>query len=205
MNKLVWFIALIAVACITVFAQLDRQSRISPQIAGAVPESFASFALRHRAAASVSQGEAVSADSTARSLVARRPMPAENLRLFAQARALSGDEKVAAAATLQAARRGWRDPVAQRAMMEMALAAGDHREAARRLAALWARAPDRATLQPLATRVLSHEEARAEMARLLSEGPRWQESFERVAPDIVDHAIIDEIRRLQEFEKPEGS
>ncbi len=198
MRTIAWLLSLGFIAVFTIFAQVDRQSRISPAMARYVPEVFASFAQRHSAAQDLRNRNPEAATRAARTLVAKRPMPAENLRMYAQARALAGDEQQAAAAIVQAAQRGWRDEPTQRAMLEIALRAGDHREAARRLAALWARRRDRALLEPLANRVLVQEDARAEMARLLAEEPRWQASFDRLAPDLIDPAIrrdIEERRR----------
>lgn len=202
MRTIAWLVALGFIAAVTVFAQLDRQSRISPEVARYVPEAFASFAQRQRAAEGLLDRDPETAAASARSLVASRPMPAENLRMYAQASALGGDEQRAATAIVLAAQRGWRDEPTQRAMLEIALGAGDHREAARRLAALWGRGQDRALLEPLANRVLVQETARAEMARLLAEEPRWRASFDRLAPDLLDPAILRDIE--QRRQKPES-
>ena len=195
MKTLAWLFALGFIGAVTVFAQIDRQSRISPAMAQYVPEVFASFAQRHATTQSFRDRNPEAATMAARTLVTKRPMPAENLRMYAQALALAGDEQEAAAAIILAAQRGWRDEPTQRAMLEIAVAAGDHSEAARRLAALWARTQDRALLEPLANRVLAQEEARAEMARLLTEEPRWQASFDRLAPDLLDPVIKADIER----------
>lgn len=202
MRTLVWLVALGFIAAVTIIAQVDRQSRISPEVARHVPELFASFAQRHSAARDLLDRNPEAATRAARSLVANRPMPAENLRMYAQARALAGDEQKAATAIVLAAQHGWRDEPTQRGMLEIALGAGDHREAARRLAALWGRSQDRALLEPLANRVLVQEDARAEMARLLAEEPRWQASFDRLAPDLLDPAILRDIERRRQ--KPES-
>ncbi|SMQ69455.1 Chain length determinant protein [Altererythrobacter xiamenensis] len=193
MRTIAWLFALGFIGAVTVFAQVDRQSRISPEVARYVPEVFASFAQRHSTAQDLLDRNPETATEVARSLVANRPMPAENLRMYAQARALAGDEQQAVAAIVQAAQRGWRDEPTQRAMLEIALEAGDRREAARRLAAWWALSRDRALLEPLANRVLVQEDARAEMARLLAEEPRWKASFDRLAPDLLDPAILRDI------------
>lgn len=198
MKTIAWLVALGFIAAVTVIAQVDRQSRISPEVARHVPEVFASFAQRHFTAQALLERNAESASKAARSLVAIRPMPAENLRMYAQARAIAGDEQEAATATILAAQRGWRDEPTQRAMLEIALGAGDHREAARRLAALWAQSQDRALIEPLANRVLAQEGARAEMARLLGEEPRWQASFDRLAPELLIPAIRADIERLRQ-------
>lgn len=193
MRMMFWLFALGFIAAITVFAQVDRQSRISPEVARYVPEVFASFAQRHATAQDLLDRNPETATEVARGLVANRPMPAENLRMYAQARALAGDEQQAVAAIVQAAQRGWRDEPTQRAMLEIALEAGDRREAARRLAALWALSQDRALLEPLANRVLVQEDAREEMARLLAEEPRWQAGFDRLAPVLLEPAILRDI------------
>lgn len=198
MRTIAWLFGLAFIGLIAAFAQVDRQSRISPEVARYVPEVFASFAQRHATARDLLDRNPEIATEVARNLVANRPMPAENLRMYAQACALAGDEQQAAAAIVQAAQRGWRDEPTQRAMLEIALEAGDRREAARRLAALWALSQDRALLEPLANRVLVQEDARGEMARLLAEEPRWKASFDRLAPDLLDPAIKADIERRRQ-------
>lgn len=206
MKSLAWYGALLAIALVAIFAQLDRQARYAPALASLVPDNFSSFAAYHKASADIVSGDADAAGQQAMALVARRPMPAENLRLLAQALALAENEAEAGTAIQQAARRGWRDPVTQRTMLEMALAAGDYPEATRRLAAIWARSPDRATLQPVANRVLSNDQARAEMARLLRSKPRWSASFERIAPEILETEIVADIeQRWEGSSKGNGS
>lgn len=74
--------------------------------------------------------------ATARELVRRRPIPAEHLSLLAIAEERSGHREQSVLLIQLAARRGWRDSLAQQAMFEIALAAGDADEAAKRLVAI---------------------------------------------------------------------
>ena len=66
MMRVVWWIALGALALIAIGAQMDRQSRYSPALASHVPGAFQSFALAHEAAAALDRGDNPEALSLAR-------------------------------------------------------------------------------------------------------------------------------------------
>ncbi len=177
MKQVLWLSLLACVGIIAALAQLDRQSRYDAELDAYVPDQFAGFALAQRAEASLESGDNALALSQTRALLARRPMPAEHLRMLAEAHLLSGSNETASTAVQMAGQRGWRDPVTQRAMLAMAQEIGDHKQAARRYLALWIIALDRPQLAPIAKSIFAHPATRAEAARLLSTRKIWQRSF----------------------------
>ncbi len=134
-----WRLFLAAIAVIVVGVQLDRQSERDPGLAGTVPELFRSSAQPWIAASTIAEDDSTQALEEAQRLILRRPLPAEHLRLLSQAQVATGNFDEAALTIQYAAQRGWRDTLSQRAMMELALQAGDMEEAARRFAALFFR------------------------------------------------------------------
>ena len=177
MKQAAWLFLLALVGIIAGLAQLDRQSRYDAELAVFVPDMLAGFARAQQAEASLETGDNAGALSQSRALLARRPMPAEHLRMLAEAHLLSGNNSAASTAIQMAGQRGWRDPVTQRAMLAMAQENGDHTQAARRYLALWIVLPNRAQLTPLAESIFTHPAARTEAARLLSNRKIWQRSF----------------------------
>ncbi len=185
MKRLAWFFALALIGAITVSVQLDRQARKAPHLARFVPQPVRGFSQYHLTASQLRSGNAEDALSSARVLVARRPMPAENLRLLAQAQALAGSESDAATAIQLAAQHGWRDPLAQVARMRLALENGDGAEAGRRLAAAWALSDNPEALSELARPVLAVPEARTAFAAMLAGDTRWKQRFLRLGPEVL--------------------
>lgn len=189
MMHIAWPILLLGVAVIAAAAQLDRQTRRDPQLSPLVPWPARSFAQRHVAAEALGGDDKALALAEARRLIQRRPVPAEHLRLLAEAQ-LSAGEPAAAYRTIQlAARRGWRDRATQEATLLIALEAGDDAEAARRLAALWVLDPRAERLPALAARVLESEEARETLSLIAADAPRWRGRFlasggRVIAPDV---------------------
>ncbi|OGS50289.1 MAG: hypothetical protein A3J40_04370 [Erythrobacter sp. RIFCSPHIGHO2_12_FULL_63_10] len=175
--RMVWPILLLGVAVIAAAAQLDRQARRDPQLSPLVPGPARSFAQRHLAAEALAGNDKALALAEAQLLVQRRPVPAEHLRLLAQAQIAAGETEAAYRTIQQAARRGWRDRATQEAVLLIALEAGDDAEAARRLAALWVLDPGAERLPALAERVLESEEARETLAMIAADAPRWRARF----------------------------
>ena len=173
----IWYFAVLAIAVIAVGTQLDRQARRAPEVASYVPDAFRGFSQAPVVARHLGDKDADAASREARKLVARRPMRAENLRLLAQAQALSDQPRLAADSIQQAARRGWRDPIAQDAAMLIAIEAGNNVEAARRLAALWILSRDRQRLSEISPIVLADAEARSEFDRLLGHSGRLRQRY----------------------------
>ncbi|XUU61098.1 hypothetical protein ACRAQ6_02175 [Erythrobacter sp. HA6-11] len=181
MKQALWFLSLLLIAAVTAAFQLDRQSRYASQWAEFVPEPARHFAQTHIAVKALQSGDSEAAQVEASTLLSRRPVPAENMRLYAQAAIQNGSAEQGLLALQLSAQRGWRDPIAQEAMARIAWAGGDAAESARRLAALYARAPDGAVLQELADEVLSNPEGRDQMAELLAGSARWEAAFVRAA------------------------
>ncbi|TNE33783.1 MAG: hypothetical protein EP350_03475 [Alphaproteobacteria bacterium] len=177
MIRWVWPLLMLAAGIVVTMVQVDRQSRRSPEIAAFAPEAVRGFGQYHVAAGLLHDGEIGPGVEAARKLVAARPMPAENLRLYAQAQLLAGNQQQAAVAFQQAARHGWRDAIAQEVQLRLALAADDHAEAARRLAALWATTGESVKLVELSSLTLADDESREAFAQILADSPRWNRRF----------------------------
>lgn len=178
-GRLIWIAALIAVAAVTSFAQLDRQARYSPHFASSVPERFRAFAQAHIVAAAIDGDDDELAVAEARRLVARRPIPAEHLRLLALAQFNAGQP--AATTSIQlAAQRGWRDVATQEAMLRLALGIGDNGEAARRYAALLqSKASNKDLLVELGPEIFgaAGDEGSAVFTKIIAGNVRWKGAF----------------------------
>lgn len=133
-------------------------------------------------------------------LIERRPVPAEHLSLLASAQFRAGERDRALITVQLAARRGWRDQSAQLAMAQLALAANDHGEAARRLAAVWALAEESDDVRELAHEVIADPAGQAELARLVAVSPRWLPKILREGPAVLGednfNALIAEARSI---------
>lgn len=177
MKRLIWPAAIVGLALCTTAAQLDRASRRQAALVSIVPAPFRSFAQEKMAIDTVRSAEPSIALETAMSLVRRRPLPAEHLSLLAIAMERAGRRQESAVLVQEAARRGWRDSIAQQAMFDISLNAGDPVEASHRLAALWALREDQVPLVDLTTRLLSAPQGRSAMAETLVAGGRWTDQF----------------------------
>ena len=192
-GRIVWWIVLAVIGLVTLFAQLDRQARYSPAFAALVPDPFLSFGQGQLAAGALSEGTPSQALDPARELISRRPVPAEHLAILAGAHARNGNEASSLTALELASRRGWRGASTQLALLELAIAAENGTEAARRFSALLATDGNEEALIAAAPRVFALPQARMEMTRLLGTDPRWNERFHRVVPQIVDREAYREI------------
>ena len=173
-GRIIYWSVLLAVAVMTLFAQLDRSARFSPQMAAFVPASFSGFAAERRAERAVLTRDGVDALSASKALVAVRPAPAEHLSLLAQSYAFAGDTRAALAALEAASGRGWRDPVVQLAAAQAALAGAKPQAAAQRISALLATnaLPDQS--DDLVAQLLGTPAGRAAFAERLAGDGRWQ-------------------------------
>lgn len=188
-----WSFTLALVGLVTIGAQLDRQARYQPDLARWVPGPLRAFSQYHIALEAAQLQDRQVALGETRKLVARRPVPAEHLALLA-ALQLQDDPQGRGLITIQqAAQRGWREPLSQEARLRLALAAGDYREAALRLAAIWALHHDGKTLEKLAPRVLQHAEARQAFAELLADRPRWEGAYLRLSKEFLPPEILADI------------
>ena len=179
-RRIIYLAALACIGIATVALQFDRQAALDPQFARITPEPARAFAQAVVATKAVGSGEAGTALHEARTLVARRPMPAESLRVLAQAQLRAGDGEKALTTLQLGAQRGWRDPASQEAMMRLALAAGDREEATRRfLALLVLDGTSEELLQSSATVVFNAGDRRAETlaSEILALSERWHDRF----------------------------
>ncbi len=176
----IWRTALVIAALVTFGLQFDRQTRRTPVIAENVPELFRSAAQLPVAARALAGDDPAFALAEAQRLVARRPLPAEHLRVLAQAQFGAGQIEQSALSIQIAAQRGWRDPLAQESMLRLAIDAGDADEAARRYAALFLRRDTAdALLEELGPAVLAEPggEGRQTLITIVGGGERWHGQF----------------------------
>lgn len=155
-------------------------------MSAAVPSIFRSFAQENLAYAGVRSIEPSDAVNEARTLLRRSPFPAEHVSLLAIAEERAGNHEASARLIQEAARRGWRDPIAQQAMFDLALQAGDTDEAARRLAAIYAIGDEQSPITEMRNRLLAAPQGKEALARMLLAGGRWTQLFlrtVRVDPD----------------------
>ncbi len=175
-----WRAALVLIALVTIGVQFDRQTRRTPALAASVPQLFRSAAQLPAAAYALSGDDPAGALAEAERLVLRRPLPAEHLRVLAQAQFAAGQIDESTLSIQYAAQRGWRDPLAQESMLRLALAAGNAPEAARRYAALFLRREtEDALLQELGQPVLNDPggEGRKTLIEIVAGGDRWHNLF----------------------------
>jgi hypothetical protein len=179
-GRIIWFAALLGLALLTTFIELDRQSEATPMLAGLVPEPLRGYAQARVAGEAAEGDDAALALAEARRLVRRRPVPAEHLTLLALAQTKAGEVEQAGLTVQIAAQRGWREPLAQEAVLRLALEAGDKPEAARRYAALLLRpaTPDN-LLRELAPAVLGEPGGAGQrtLVDILSGTDRWHSAF----------------------------
>lgn len=173
MKRFTWLAALVAVGALALSAQLDRASRTSPALAVRVPAPFGGFARETLAAAAMTRNQPDRALEISRELLAVRPLPAENLRLFGQAAIINGDAATGSQALTLAGQRGWRDPFTQLIMAAAAMDNGDPQIAGQRLVALYSTDHRSQQADLLMTRLLQSPQGREVVASLMIPGARW--------------------------------
>jgi len=187
-GRIVWWATLAIIAVVTTALQLDMQSRRTPQLASAVPAPLRSHAQTRIVRSALAGEDATLAVREAERLVQRRPLPAESLILLATAQAKAGQMEAAARTIQIAGQRGWREPVAQEAVLRLALAAGDKPEAARRYAALFlnGQTPD-ALLEELGRLVLDEPGGPGQqtVTAIVVGGERWHAAFLRRGAQVM--------------------
>ena len=198
-GRLTWYAVMLLIARVTTLLQMDRQTELTPGLAQAVPVPFRNFAQTRVTAAAVTGEDASRAITEAERLVHRRPLPAEYLTILAVAQAKGGQQEESALTIQIGAQRGWRDPVAQEAMLRIALAAGDQSEAARRYMALFLRpSTPGALLRELGPVVLGDADGagRGTIVAIVTGTDRWHAYFLRrglaVMPSDAFAAIVAE-------------
>ena len=176
--RLLWIAALLGLAVVSTFAQIDRSARFAPQLSPLVPVAFRGFAQQRLTEIALVQGDGAQALVQAQRLALVRPLAAENLALLSQAALLAGDQDTGLAALEEAGRRGWREPAAQRAMAMSALLTQDWEAASQRIVALLATAKLEApVIQPLVAELTQTPAGRAALAQRLAESGHWQDNF----------------------------
>jgi hypothetical protein len=176
--RLIWIAALLGLAVVSTFAQVDRGARFAPQLAPMVPIAFRGFAQQRLTEIALAEGDGDLALAQAQRLALVRPLAAENLALLSQAALLAGQDDTGLAALEEAGRRGWREPAAQRAMAMSALLTQDWEAASQRIVALLATAKlEDAVIQPLVAELAQTPAGRAALARRLAESGHWQGKF----------------------------
>lgn len=193
MIRQAWIGLMALIAVLATGAQLDRQSRRDAAIAPLVPTPFRSFAQERLTIETVRSDDPAKALATARQLVQRRPVPSEHLSLLAIAVERNDDTATSGLLVQKAARRGWRDSIAQQAMFDLALTAGDVTEASRRLAAMWALREDQLPVLDLTKRLLATPQGQAAMAETLTTGGRWDRAFLAAGPELPPRAFAETI------------
>lgn len=181
--RLAWIAALLGVAVVSTFGQLDRSSRFARQQAPLVPVMFRGFAQAELTEMALAQGDNPRALQRARRLALVRPLPAENLALLSIAAVQAGEAETGFAALEEAGKRGWREPVSQRAMAMSALLTDDWDAASQRIVALLAAAKlEQSLIEPLVIELTESSAGRAALARRIAEEGHWQGNFVSSAP-----------------------
>lgn len=200
MKRFAWYLVISVMALAACATALDRQARRTPELSAYVPEPFRGFAGEHLAVAAMQREQAREALAISRQVLRERPMPAEHLRIYAQAAFLSGKEDAAAMALTLAGQRGWRDPVAQAAVAAVALAEGNMEVAAQRVAALWATHNSGPQVDALTRQLLSSAEGRQAMAQILAAGGSGTRTFINTPGTLSQTAeFADTLRRAEKL------
>ncbi|MGJ8598268.1 hypothetical protein [Sulfitobacter sp.] len=179
---IIWRVLLIAIALVFAGVQLDREAGKTYPLAASVPEQFRSASQFPMAAMALDSDNPDYTLAEAERLIRRRPLPAEHLRILAQAQFAAGATDESALTIQYAAQRGWREPLAQETMARLAIDAGDMPEAARRYAALFLRRDTQdALLEELGPMVLSEPggAGRQTLIEIVGGGDRWHNQFLR--------------------------
>ena len=195
--RILWRVVLLAIAIVTIGLQIDRQTRRTPELSASVPELVRSSAQTGVAAFAVAGDDPQYALQEAERLIRRRPLPAEHLRILAQAQFNAGQLNESALTIQYAAQRGWREPLAQESMARLALQAGDEPEAVRRFIALFVRRDTAdSLLEELGPLVLAEPGGvgRTTFVEILNGADRWHGQFltrgVRVIPPLAFAEIL---------------
>ena len=177
MIRWLWRGLLALLAVVAVGAELDHASATRPQLALAVPRLFRSTAQATIASLALTTKDSAMARAEARTLVRRRPMPAEHLFTLAVADLRAQDPQAFTNDFRAASTRGWRYAPLQVAAAQGALQNGDLTGAANRVAALWASAADDPSTAPLTTALLTRPGGPEAFALPLSQTHVWAGNF----------------------------
>lgn len=165
----------LAATAIIFFAQLDREARFRPGLAEYVPSAFRSFSQTVIVERLLREdGDLRKTYMEASKLLARRPMPSENLKLYALSAARVGMDDRSLQALGMAAARGWHDEVSQYAALDAAAQAGDWPDASLRLQALMQIQSHPAILGRAIESFMSDPHGRAVLATWIANNPPFQ-------------------------------
>ncbi|QVM83713.1 hypothetical protein [Novosphingobium decolorationis] len=161
--------------------QLDLQSARDASLARYVPKFARSTALEVTARDQDAGSDKALAYAESERLLARRPVPAENLSLYGLLAFETGKPKQADAAFALAAQRGWRDTLTQELVINAALQTQDWQVAADRLTALWSANLDAPNITEVSKAALGVGAVQEAFGARLAHKPRWQSDFLRWA------------------------
>lgn len=131
-GRIVWWAVLSCVALVTAGLQLDKQSEVTPALAPLVPAPLRNFAQTQITASAAENGDPAVALAESEDWCAAARFRPNTLQFWRSPLAKAGKLQNAALAIQFAGQRGWREAIAQEAVLRLALAAGDQAEAARR-------------------------------------------------------------------------
>lgn len=181
MSRCAWFVVLTIVAIVGAGVQLDRHAYVVPTYAKFVPTPFESFSLARTILQESERGSPQRAVIDARKLVLKHPIQAESLTILGVAELRNGNQELGSQALTLSAQRGWREPIAQRAVAMAAAQSGSWDVAADRLFALWKTSSDSPEVHDLSAVLMGYPDIQARFAQRLVAQARWQEDFFRWA------------------------
>lgn len=177
MGKIAWICALVLIGVVAIGLQMDRDARKDITLARSVPSIFRGSAFEMLARSAYAAGENEQGLAYSRELVARRPLPAENLGLLTRGLIASGSSDAALQALLAAAQRGWRDRFTQYIMITSAQQVDDPQVAAQRLLALWRQSDQGREARALTRDILADDATATQFARGMIGTDAWAMDF----------------------------
>jgi|GEM_PF-438730 len=166
-----WLVA----ATVVLGAQLDRETRYRPGLAEYVPGPFRSFSQAVIVKGLLKdQADPVTTYVEASRLLLLRPMPADNLSLYALSAARAGKEDRALQALGLASARGWHNEVAQYAALDAAARTGDWPSASLRFRALTQIQARLAILGRATQSFMADPKGRTALVALVAQNPPFQ-------------------------------
>lgn len=179
---------MLALALCAAALELDREARRRPELAPYVPAPARGFAWPALVERALVADDMPLARSSAISLVAARPVAAENLASLAIAANVAGDARLAATALALGAGRSWREPIAQASAAEAAMAAGDWASALPRVAALWSTGSRGPEVAAALNRIIARPAGRSEAVAWLADKRLERDRYLAWGSEVLDPA-----------------